>query len=215
MRQYFCLHMILNGVLYGRFQIGSFIAIHALYTAGLTDRLGRVYHPVSTLVAIWDAHVKDMGKAVCGSSSSWSLTQEVTSDMKFRQQRPFQNDCRIKNVVACNQKVWNEHLGGGGVGFPRLKFSDKWYEFPRHPRYHFKSSMVWKCVDVDICWLLPTPLSLASWNNSKVEQKNSASQLSWITDMKFTDTECVISKYFSSIIDQANIASTNEQDFVT
>ncbi len=40
-----------------------------------------------TLVAIWDAHVKDMGKAVCGSSSSERLTQEVTSDMKFTDSR--------------------------------------------------------------------------------------------------------------------------------
>ena len=35
-----------------------------------------------SLAAIWDAHVKDMGKAVCGSSPR-SLTQKVTSDMKF------------------------------------------------------------------------------------------------------------------------------------
>ncbi len=34
------------------------------------------------LAAILDAHVKDMGWAVCGSSSQ-SPMQEVTSDMKF------------------------------------------------------------------------------------------------------------------------------------
>ena len=34
------------------------------------------------LAAIWDAHVKDMPRAVC-SSSSRSPTQEVTSEMKF------------------------------------------------------------------------------------------------------------------------------------
>ncbi len=34
------------------------------------------------LAAIWDAHVKDMGWAVCDSSSQRS-TQEVPSDMKF------------------------------------------------------------------------------------------------------------------------------------
>ena len=33
------------------------------------------------LVALWDAHVKETGKAVCGSSSR-SQTREVTSDMK-------------------------------------------------------------------------------------------------------------------------------------
>ncbi len=32
------------------------------------------------LAAIWDAREKDMGKAVCGSSSR-SSTQEVTSDI--------------------------------------------------------------------------------------------------------------------------------------
>ena len=41
---------------------------------------GWLIHPVSTLAAIWDVHVKDMGKAVCGSFS-WGLTQDVTSDM--------------------------------------------------------------------------------------------------------------------------------------
>ncbi len=35
---------------------------------------------MSTLAAIWDAYVKNMGKAVC-SSSSGSLTQEVTSEL--------------------------------------------------------------------------------------------------------------------------------------
>ncbi len=29
--------------------------------------LGRVWCPISTLAAIWDAHVKDMGNDVCGS----------------------------------------------------------------------------------------------------------------------------------------------------
>ncbi len=44
--------------------------------------LGRFYCPVSTLEATWDAHVKDIGKAVCGSSSSGSWAQ-VTSDMQM------------------------------------------------------------------------------------------------------------------------------------
>ena len=34
------------------------------------------------LAGIWDAHVKDTGKVVWGSSPR-SSTQEVTSDMKF------------------------------------------------------------------------------------------------------------------------------------
>ena len=38
---------------------------------------------VITLVAVWDTHVKDMGKAVCVLLPIWSPTQEVTSDMKF------------------------------------------------------------------------------------------------------------------------------------
>ena len=37
---------------------------------------------MSTLAAIWDARVKDMGKVVC-SSTSQRLTYDVTGDMKF------------------------------------------------------------------------------------------------------------------------------------
>ena len=48
----------------------------------MSDWLGRVYHPLSMLTAIWDVHVKDIRWAIC-CCSSWSPTQEVTSDMKF------------------------------------------------------------------------------------------------------------------------------------
>ena len=44
--------------------------------------LGRVYHPVSTVLAVWDAHVIGMGSVV-GTYSSWNLRQEVTCDTKF------------------------------------------------------------------------------------------------------------------------------------
>ncbi len=46
------------------------------------DWLGRVQHPICMLVAMWDAHVKDIGKADCGGSSQ-SPKQEVTNDMKI------------------------------------------------------------------------------------------------------------------------------------
>ena len=40
------------------------------------------------LATIWDTHVKDMGWAICGSSSQ-SPTREVTSDMKFTDRKGF------------------------------------------------------------------------------------------------------------------------------
>ena len=61
--------------------------------------LGRV----STLAATWDTHVKDMGKATCSPSSS-SLTQEVTSDVKF--------------IVSA---LWDAHMGLGCGGSVSLK----------------------------------------------------------------------------------------------
>ncbi len=41
---------------------------------------------MNMLAAILDTHVKDIGKAVCGSSSQ-SLIQKATSDMKFTVQK--------------------------------------------------------------------------------------------------------------------------------
>ena len=46
------------------------------------DCWGRVWRPICMLAAIWDAHIKDLGKAACGSSS-WSPTQNMVLDMKF------------------------------------------------------------------------------------------------------------------------------------
>ena len=50
---------------------------------GIEYSLGGVYRPVSMVSAVRDAHVKDMGQAVCSFSSSWSTRKGVTSGMEF------------------------------------------------------------------------------------------------------------------------------------
>ena len=45
--------------------VGTLWAIHAYIERVMIDWLGRVQHPMSMLAAIWNTHVKDMGKAVC------------------------------------------------------------------------------------------------------------------------------------------------------
>ena len=61
------------------------------------DWLGTVQHPISTLAAIGDTHVKGTTNAVCGSFPI-RPTQEVPSDMKFRHIR-----CHFN--LQCQQKT--------------------------------------------------------------------------------------------------------------
>ena len=59
---------------------------------------------MSTLAAIWDAHVKDMRWAVCGSSSR-SQTQEVTSDItQLFQQLPPNRNLRSSHGIQHNMQ---------------------------------------------------------------------------------------------------------------
>ncbi len=74
---------------------------------------------MSTVAAIWDAHVKDMGWAVCGSSSR-GPAQEVTSDMKSSDTLDAENQHLPQLVIL--KSHGNLFLQVQSCRLPRLTF---------------------------------------------------------------------------------------------
>ena len=71
---------------------------------------------MSTLAATWDAHVKDMGQAVCGSCFR-SLTQDVTSDMKFTDTL----GAISKYEIYCPAQSFDRHQQPNPLGMARCQ----------------------------------------------------------------------------------------------
>ena len=58
---------------------------------------------------MWDAHVMEMGWAVCSSSSSWSLRQDVTSEMKFTDAQDMASQVIFRDT-SCHFKTYTSML---------------------------------------------------------------------------------------------------------
>ncbi len=119
------------------------------------DWLSSVYS-ISMLAAIWDAHVKGIGKAVCGCSSQ-SPTHEVTSDMQFTDM--LYQDFHLLagltfihingNRVGMLVTLWDVHVKDMvKTAWSHTLVNSEWYEIHRHTRFHLdfcghKQDMKW------------------------------------------------------------------------